>query len=347
MTSATMFSVEAIRIVSLPRELESTDDVSQFIALTLSLTTTSVTIVKMQTNEGVHYRSAFADIAYDSSIGIDPTWMQNFETGGTVVQGEYFPGGIHFDNGKPMKHVKIVPSKKQAPSTEPLQLSDDDWTSIYIPVLPVDLTMDNGDMRYNEEDSLRWFFQNQLKIGEVSRVDFASKIVPGTDRTTRCAYVHFANWFDNRTTQVVRKTIAEKGEFSCNGYYDGFEFCRFERGRYITFKVNHKPIPAATEDMNVHQLAAAKEFLDKKVSDLDLQVEDLKAQNDALQLNVEALNEDISQQGTLQSAFEKLRLTMDALKLESETNPDFEGVDFNYVEALKELYEEYVPITLR
>jgi hypothetical protein len=266
MTSTVTFSVEAIRIVSLPREIQTTSDVSQFISSTLSFTTTSVAIVNMQTNEGVHYRSAFADI--DPSTIIDSALMQNFETEGAIVRGEHFPGGIHFDNGKPMKHIKIVTAKKQTPSTELLQLNDDDWTSIYIPVLPVDLTMDNGNMRYNDEDALCWFFKNQLKIGEVSRVDFASKIIPGTDRTTRSAYVHFANWFDNRIVQDVRKTITEKGEFSCNGYYNGFEFCRFERGRYVTFKVNHKPIPAAPADMNIHQLAARVAYLEKQNEEL-------------------------------------------------------------------------------
>jgi hypothetical protein len=328
--------VEAIRFVSLPRELQTPNDVASFAALVLDLDSSSVKIVSMKTESGVSYRSAFVDI---NASKASPEMLQRISDEGIVIQDRAIPGGIHFDNGKSMSHIKVIAAKKQAPSTNPLTLDKSDWSSIYIPVIPSDLGMDNGDIRYTNEDELAELFEDQLKIGRVSRVDFVNKAAPGADYQIKSAYVHFDCWYDNQTTTIIRKTISDKGEFWCNGFYDGFEFCRFERGRFITFKINHKPIPVASADMNVHQLAAAKEFLDKKVSDLE-------AQNEALQLNVEALNEEIKQQSTVQRAFEQVRLVMDAIKLEAES-PDFEGVDFDYVEALKELYEEYVPIIWR
>jgi hypothetical protein len=254
--------LEAIRFVSLPSEIQTGNDVFQFMKNVLRMDATSVNIVPMQTASGVRYRSAFADIA--STGEEDPLLIQALMEGFANIHDKNIPGGIHFDNGKPMSHIKIVPAKRHGPSKEPLILEARDWTSIYIPVLPEDLTMDNGDVRLNMEDALAEFFEDQLKIGKVSRIDFMSKPVPNSDRVAKCAYVHFDKWYDNNVAKLVRKTITAKGEFSCNGYYDGFEFCRFDNNRYINLKVNHKPIPAATEDMNVHQLAARVKFLEEQ-----------------------------------------------------------------------------------
>jgi hypothetical protein len=137
--------------------------------------------------------------------------------------------------------------------------------------------MDNGDVRLNDEDELTAFFEDKLKVGKVSRIDFMSKAVPNSDRVAKCAYVHFDQWYDNQTAKLVRKTIATKGEFSCNGFYDGFEFCRFDKNRYINLKVNHKPIPAVTEDMNVHQLAARVKILEEQNAELERQNEQVRA----------------------------------------------------------------------
>jgi hypothetical protein len=272
--------LDAIRIVSLPSEIQTGNDVFQFMKNVLRMDATSVNIVPMQTTSGVHYRSAFADI---SSTGEeDPLLIQALMKGFANIHDQNIPGGIHFDNGKPMSHIKIVPAKRHGASKDPLTLEAGDWTSIYIPVLPEDLTMDNGDVRLNTEHALTEFFEDQLKIGKVSRIDFMSKPVPNSDRVAKCAYVHFEQWYNNHVAKLVRKTINDKGEFSCNGYYDGFEYCRFERNRYINFKVNHKPIPAATEDMNIHQLAARVKFLEEQNAQLEQRIAEVLNENDDL-----------------------------------------------------------------
>jgi len=235
----------------------------------------------MQTESGVRYRSAFVDIA--STGEEDPQFIHAIMNGFASVRGIDISGGIHFDNGKPMSHIKIVPAKKHAPSKEPLSLDAGEWTSIYIPVITEDLTMDNGDVRLNDEDELTAFFEDKLKVGKVSRIDFMSKAVPNSDRVAKCAYVHFDQWYDNNTAKLVRKVISDKGEFSCNGFYDGFEFCRFDKNRYINLKVNHKPIPAVTEDMNVHQLAARVKILEEQNARLEEQNARLEEQNARLE----------------------------------------------------------------
>jgi hypothetical protein len=334
--------LEAIRLVSLPSEIQTGGDVFQFMKNVLRMDATSVNIVPMQTESGVRYRSAFVDIA--STGEEDPLLIQALMEGFANIHDQNIPGGIHFDNGKPMSHIKIIPAKRHGASKDPLTLEVGDWTSIYIPVLPDDLSMDNGDVRLNSEDTLAEFFEDQLKIGKVSRIDFMSKPVPNSDRVAKCAYVHFDSWYDNNVAKLVRKTINSKGEFSCNGYYDGFEFCRFERNRYINFKVNHKPIPAATEEMNVHQLAARVKYLEEQNS---------------------LLEEQLSKPLTMEEAFKQLIKKMEEFKVVSNelmekygSNdaveaagvwelPEYKDYAFDYIGTLNELYDEFVPIIWR
>jgi hypothetical protein len=113
------------------------------------------------------------------------------------------------------------------------------------------------------------FFEDELKIGQVSRVDFVSRTIPGQETTVRSAYIHFDHWYDNNVSKTVRKSVNARGEFVCHGYYNGFDFCKFDRNRFITFKVNYKPIPTADASLNIHQLAAAKEALEKRVAELE------------------------------------------------------------------------------
>ena len=334
-------NVEAIRLISLPCELQTGNDVYSFVKGVLSLEATSVNIVPMQTESGVHYRTAFVDV---DANGSDPVIIRTIANHGMQVNGETVPGGIHFDNGKPMSHIKVISAKKHSPSIEPLQLEAGEWTSLYIPVLPDDLSMDNGDMRYTNEDTLAEFFEDQLKIGKVSRIDFMTKPIPNSDRVAKCAYVHFDKWYDNHTSKLVRKTISSKGEFSCNGYYDGFEFRKFERSRYINLKVNHKPIPAATEDMNMHQLAARVKILEEQNANLE---------------------EQLSKPVTMEEAFKQLHKKMEEFKVVSAeliakygTNdavnesgvfdtPEYSQYNFDYMGAISELYEEFVPVAFR
>jgi hypothetical protein len=365
--------LEAIRLVSLPSEIQSGGDVFQFVKNILRLEPISVNIVPMQTEQGVRYRSAFIDIAYTGEE--DPLLIQALMEGFANIHDQNIPGGIHFDNGKPMSHIKIVPAKKHAPSKEPLALEAGDWTSIYIPVITEDLTMDNGDVRLNNEDELVAFFEEKLKLGKVSRIDFMSKPVPNSDRVAKCAYVHFDHWYDNHTAKLVRKVISDKGEFSCNGFYDGFEFCRFDKNRYINLKINHKPIPAVIEDMNVHQLAARVKILEEQNSQLEQRIAEIHNENDNLNYmqgnaqlaadEYKRLYQELYKPLTMEEIFMQLRKKMDQLKVVSKellekhgSNdaveaagvwelPEYKEYAFDYIGTLNELYEEFVPVIFR
>ena len=283
--AATMSNIiEAVRIVSLPCELQTTCQVGDFITNGIGLgTVASVNIVNMQTDAGMRYRSAFVDILEwaDDAMTVHDTLLQGKE--GVSISMAELDVSFHFDNGKSMTHLRFSAAKKHSPSTTPLELEEGEWNSIYIPFVPEDLEMDNGDMRYSAHDTLSEFFEDQLKIGQVDRIDFSTRTISGReDKKVRSAYVHFNHWYNNRTALLVRKTICDKGEFMCNGFYDGFEFCKFDRNRYITFKVNYKPIPTVTEDLNIHQLVAAKTNLEVRIAELEAKVAELEKKNDEL-----------------------------------------------------------------
>lgn len=341
-------SVEAIRIVSLPCELKTPYDVSDFITKTLGLgSVASVNIVNMKTEAGVRYRSAFIDIdEWVSSDSNDKLLGEIVEAGqsGVSLNASEIHLNVHFDNGKAMTHIKITSAKKHSPTKTPMTLEEGEWASIYIPFLPEDLGMDNGDMRYKNTADFAEFFEDLLMIGQVDRIDFISRPVAGSDRMVRCAYVHFDHWYDNTVAATIRRVITDKGEFHCNGFYDGFEYRVFDRKRFITFKVNHKPIPAVTEELNVHQLVA--------------RIKNLEDENARLE-------EEATKSLTMEETFKQLQAKMEQFKVVSNEltakygsnddvekagvfeTPEYAEYGFDYIEAIKELYEEFVPVIWR
>jgi hypothetical protein len=125
--------------------------------------------------------------------------------------------------------------------------------------------MDNGDMRYNDEHSLAEFIEDQLKLGRVTNIEYTTKNV--------CtAVVQFECWFDNQVSKHIRDAIDHDGNFKCDGFYDGFEFSKFDRNRFIVLK-RHVPVeeraPAEPSMTNAELLA--------KVEQLEAEVARLKS----------------------------------------------------------------------
>jgi hypothetical protein len=190
-----------------------------------------------------------------------------------IITGAKQPLNYHFDNGGVMNHIKIVAVKKhyspeqKTLSTEPLILSENEWSSVYIPFLPADLSMDNGDMRYTDQASLAEFFEDQLKIGQIKSIEFVNKDSVSSSNTLRSAIVAFDHWYDNLVTKNVRDTISTNDQFICNGYYDGYEFCPFDRKRFIIMKRYFvQDVPSLTE----------KDTRDELVEQLKSEIANLK-----------------------------------------------------------------------
>jgi hypothetical protein len=225
---STFSAYPAIRIVSLPVELENTYDVSSFVSTELGVgEATWINIVNMTTDRGVKFRTAFVDIS-----------------GPPIASDFMFPsnGRFHFNNGKTMDYLKIIACKSNKPSVDPLVLMDGAWSSIYLPVIAGDLSLDNGDLQIKDKDSFTEFFEDFLKIGQVSSIDFINN-----PDSSRSAFVHFDFWYDNHTARLVRKTIESNGQFVSKGYYDGFDFSSFDNRRFLVMKRDTKGEPASCD----------------------------------------------------------------------------------------------------
>jgi hypothetical protein len=260
-------SVEAIRIVSLPRELNNELEVCDVVSHLLGAVQLSVKIVQMKTESGVAYRSAFVNIGkWDSTHSAEKARLLsagsagvNFSEWTNMLNGEIRPLNFHFDNGKPMSHIKIVAVKNQSNGPKRYPLEVDSWTSIYIPVVPSDLELYQDDAKYSVQENLSELFEHRMRLGKVSRVDIATK-KNAAGQDVRSAYIHFDEWYDTRSAHLVRDDIAENGQYSCNGFYDGKRFLKFRRNRFINLKVNRKPMSLEEKNSESEQGKVGQEI---------------------------------------------------------------------------------------
>jgi len=262
--------------------------VAYFVDQTLGMG--SVAAVYIQNNKssnGADFRSAIVHIDTLTSHGLDVLSISAGQNGYNFTSNDY-----HFANGKPMTHLKITIDRnmmaKRPPYSDVLQLVESDWRSIYIPVVPNDLAIDGAEV------DLTYMFEDQLKVGRISRIDYVTRILPDSEKEVRSAYIHFEYWCDNLDVGRIRKFMNEAGEFHCRGYYNGFDFLRFDNNRFLALKINHKPIPEADGSLNIHQLNAIKIALEQENSDLRAELEALHEQNvlmaDQLQGNTVFVN---------------------------------------------------------
>ena len=122
---------------------------------------------------------------------------------------------------------------------------------------------------FESEEDIKDFLKNKLKIGEVSRIDFITKMV--NNEPVRQAYIHMSNWYDNEDTHIIRNMIDTNGSTNITGYaiyppafnytqrpitvpFTSNAFTR--KAPFIKFKVNWNVIPSVDEELNVHQLVA-------------------------------------------------------------------------------------------
>ena len=178
---------------------------------------------------------------------------------------------------------------------EPLTAVENMWKSLYIPVLPKDMLLDNKSLF--DEDSLTEFFEKKQEIGKVSRIDYVNKKMPnGIDKVS--AFVHFEYIYGMNEGFV--NYMNEHDEFKVTGYYDygmnglneTFKIIRSATNpnitRYFSVKINKTPIPEITiPEENIHQLVANNKMMEKVIEEQKQQIEALQA--DILALKTLAL----------------------------------------------------------
>lgn len=269
----------SIRIVCLPVELQTTHDVARFVDHHLGAGgVCGVYITNNKAANGAEFRSAVVhmDSWYTGINPLKSALLQSADKG-VCVPASNKETSFHFANGSPMSHVKILlghnTMAKLPPYSAALELGDSDWRSIYIPVVPEDLAIEGAEV------DLTYLFENHLKVGRITRIDYVTRKLAESDKEIRSAYVHFQYWCDNLDVGRIRKFMNESGEFHCRGFYNGFEFIRFDTRRFLAFKINHTPIPDADGSLNIHQLNAIKIGLEKENTDLRSEMEAMHEEN--------------------------------------------------------------------
>lgn len=269
----------SFRIVSLPRELQTSSEVAWYIEEIVRYgPVVSVDIISNVAANGARFSSAIVQMAASDAW---TTNRQRFIDAGKsgIIANSYYTNAsgevtqFCFDNGKPMLHIKHV--LVDAPGEECTEPSYN-WSSIYIPVIPNDIE------HLQTEEELKQFFEESMQLGSVNRVDFVSRSIADSTSSVRSAYVHFNSWSNNQTAGHVRDQIDGRGEFKCVGYYEGDQFKRFANRRFMVLKMNRSPIPEAAPDANIHQLAARNEQLEALVEELNSKLIMLETMNDML-----------------------------------------------------------------
>jgi len=182
---------------------------------------------------------------------------------------------FNWANGKKM-FLSFKAVSKQSKRVEQVErpMYESDWKSLYIPLIPDNMFVsDNGAMIPFHHDALKNVIQNELCLGEVSRIDFV--------RTEKgmSAYVHFTKWYETAFVENLRNELNTVGskriyrfnkyQFMCSPQFGVF------RAAFLVFKINHTPIEEAPVDANVHQLAAANKYLDTLVKVQESTLEEL------------------------------------------------------------------------
>jgi hypothetical protein len=285
-----MSSTVSFRIVSLPRELQNDRDVAWYISDVLQFgTIASIEITKKSATNGLIFRCANIVMEHISSFFPQELISEKvFQLPSYISEHMNNNGNFqfHFDNGKPMLHIKCALIENIIESNEVIETKDS-WSSIYIPILPKDIaTASNSNEEFQSEDGLKQFFETTLKLGEVSRVDFVSRSLQDTSASTvRSAYIHFKSWFDTNSTRTIRQQIECSGEYRLKGYFenlnDKHEYKSFKNNRFLVLKMNKTPIPEANPEANVHQLAARNKELEERVAELEAKIRQLEEEKNS------------------------------------------------------------------
>lgn len=218
---------------------------------------------------------------------------------------------FQWENGDPMTHLSVreatMPkssvavasdSEATAAAVRHLTLTEADWNSLYIPLIPNSMSLmhPDGTTRTFQPKHLQSFIENDLQLGKVSRIDFIDRKIDNVG-TVKAVFIHFEHWNDNATVTNLRNTLNTQEHSRQHGYYDGKHFHKFivrnENGDrvpgYFAFKINHKPIPeVAPTELNMSQLVAANKVLTEKMAERDAEIIRLTEALARLQATVDA-----------------------------------------------------------
>ena len=173
------------------------------------------------------------------------------------------------------------------------------FKSLYIPVLPKDMSLD-GEHLFGES-SLKNYFEEKLKLGKVNRIDYVEKKLPNNG-TNISAFVHFDMWYE--TAENMLYDLKEDSEIRLNGYWTPnrthYVNIRSTNNlslhRYFAVRINRTPIPEVkVPELNIHQLIASNKFMENLIEEQKIKMEAMEDKirilTSLLQLSEESKNE--------------------------------------------------------
>lgn len=166
------------------------------------------------------------------------------------------------------------------------------WKSLYIPFLPKDMVLD-GEQLF-DETSMKNYFEEKVKLGKVSRVDYVSKSQPnGTTKIS--AFVHFECWFETSVEFINYITQNQKVKLSgynSNKWYSITSSSNRNVSRFFSVRINKTPIPEVkAPELNIHQLIASNQFMEKLIEEQKAKMEQLEAEIAGLKMKMDFKNE--------------------------------------------------------
>jgi len=308
----------SLQLVSLPSEYNDKEGVTTLFESVFCIGKVSSVRIMERKNYNQRLRTqvvtktAFIDFEcwYNTPAVRDIRTYLNGETTDTrnmnVTVVTEFP--IHWENGDTMTHLSLrqatngsgkeehTRTPDTATDSATMELTDEDWRSLYIPVLPTNMSVNNPiDNTYHtfQPRNLKSLLENELRLGKVQRIDFIDRELED-GQTVKSVFIHFEYWNNNNGAKFLRDKLNTAGQFKQKGFYDGSNTHRFvvrnDNGDrvpgYFVFKINHKPIPDVEEtELNMSQLVAANKVLEEKMAERDELIKTLQAELEELRGN--------------------------------------------------------------
>lgn len=166
------------------------------------------------------------------------------------------------------------------------------WKSLYIPFLPKDMVLD-GEQLF-DETSMKNYFEEKVKLGKVSRVDYVSKSQPnGTTKIS--AFVHFEYWFETSLefiNYITQNQEVKLSGYNSNKWYSITSSSNRNVSRFFSVRINKTPIPEVkAPELNIHQLIASNQFMEKLIEEQKAKLEQMEAEIAELKMKMDFKNE--------------------------------------------------------
>lgn len=181
--------------------------------------------------------------------------------------------------------------------------------SFYVPYIPEDFglvehevgciyELNRSTFKKIDRDEYARFFERELNMGKVKRIDFTSRVHPKTGQKITSAFLHFESLNDTAFTRHVCERIKTYGNAIVYGvpypvylqqdrpdekwYADRCANTKWfqtsdYKPRHLILRENLSPIPDADCELNVHQLVAANKVLEFKLTEKDARIRELEA----------------------------------------------------------------------